>query len=146
VPPKSIAARLASPDVDGGIRVQRSRFVTAIVGLGVLTACGTPADVSEPAATADPATFCATLAEFERATPPEPGGNNAEEFAALLAVSDQSIADDVETLRDYHRDVYVEGDPDTDTYDHMPADLQAAIQRVDAYAAQHCEDYTAEFD
>jgi hypothetical protein len=100
---------------------------------------------SEPAAAADPQQFCEQLAAIDQ-SPPEPGGNNAEGFTALLAVAEASVADDVETLRDYHRDVYVDGDPDTDTYDRLPDDVREAVHRLDAYAGQHCEDHTAEFD
>jgi hypothetical protein len=125
--------------------VRHCRFVTAVVGLGVLTACGAPTENREPAAAADPQQFCEQLTAMDQAPPPELGGNNAEGFTALLAVSEAGIADDVETLRDYHRDVYVEGDPETDTYDRLPDDVREAVHRLDAYAAQHCEDYTAEF-
>jgi hypothetical protein len=126
--------------------VQHFRFAAAMVGVGVLAACGAPTENSEPVAAADPQRFCEQLAAIDQAPPPEPGGNNAEEFTALLAVSEAGVADDVETLRDYHRDVYVEGDPDTDTYDRLPDDVREAVHRLDAYADQHCEGYTAEFD
>jgi hypothetical protein len=132
-------------DLDGGLRVQHVRFAAAMVGVGVLAACGAPTERSEPGAAADPQRFCEQLAAIEQA-PPELGGNNAEGFTALLDVSEAGVADDVETLRDYHRDVYVEGDPDTDTYDRLPDDVREAVHRLDAYADQHCEGYTAEFD
>jgi hypothetical protein len=126
--------------------MQHLEFVAAIVGLSLLTACGSPTENGDPAAAADPPAFCEQLTAIDQAGPPEAGGNNADEFTALLAVSEARIADDVETLRDYHRDVYVEGDPDTDTYDRLPEDVREAVHRVDAYAAEQCEDYVAEFE
>jgi hypothetical protein len=42
--------------------------------------------------------------------------------------------------------VYVEGDPDTDTYERLPDDVREAVHRLDAYAAEQCEDYVAEFE
>lgn len=69
---------------------------------------GPPRVTATPAAAADPQAFCEQLGAIDQAGPPEAGGNNADEFTALLAVSEARIADDVETLRDYHRAVYVE--------------------------------------
>jgi hypothetical protein len=126
--------------------MQHFKFLAAIVGLSLLTACGSPTESGDPAAAADPQAFCEQLAAIDQAGPPEAGGNNADEFTALLAVSEARIADDVETLRDYHRDVYVEGDPDTDTYERLPDDVREAVHRLDAYAAEQCEDYIAEFE
>jgi hypothetical protein len=126
--------------------MQHFKFVAAIVGLSLLTACGSPTESGDPAAAVDPQAFCEQLASIDQAGPPGAGGNNADEFTALLTVSEARIADDVETLRDYHRDVYVEGDPDTDTYERLPDDVREAVHRLDAYAAEQCEDYVAEFE
>jgi hypothetical protein len=41
-------------------------------------------------------------------------------------------------IRDYHGEEYVEGDGVSDTYDGMPAEVRAAIDQLDEYAAQHC--------
>jgi hypothetical protein len=125
--------------------MQHGRFAAAISALGVLTACSGPTQGDPSAATTDPQAFCEQLSVMNQAGRPEPGGNDADLLTELLAVADASIADDVETFRDYHRDEYREGDPSTDTYDRLPADVREAVDRIDAYAGQHCEDYDPDF-
>ncbi|TVR23481.1 MAG: hypothetical protein EA387_06950 [Nitriliruptor sp.] len=95
-------------------------------------------------AAADPQPFCEALAAGLE--PPEPGGSEEAELNDLLAVSPDGIADAVETVRDHHLDVDVEGDGDTDTDDNMPAEVQTAIQRLDAYAGERCEGHRSVFD
>jgi len=63
---------------------------------------------------------------------------SAAELTDLLEASGDSIADAVETFRDYHRDVYIEGDDTTDSYDRLPVDVREAVDRIDTYAEQHC--------
>lgn len=89
----------------------------------------------------DVAAFCELLTGADQAPPPEPGGNNADELTDLLMVAPSMIWDDVRVLRDYHRDVYVEGDGDTDTYDNLPQETRTAVDRIDAFAGTHCEGY-----
>jgi hypothetical protein len=85
--------------------------------------------------------FCELLTGADQAPPPEPGGNNADELTELLAVAPSTIRDDVRVLRDYHRDVYVEGDGDTDSYDNLPRETRVAVDRIDAFAGTYCEGY-----
>jgi hypothetical protein len=125
--------------------MQHGRFAAAIAALGILTACSGATQDDPPAATTDPQAFCDQLSVMHQADAPEPGGNSADLLTELLAVADAGIAEEVETFRDYHRDVYREGDPSTDTYDRLPDDVREAVDRIDAYAGQHCEDHDPEF-
>jgi hypothetical protein len=118
--------------------MQYLKFAVSIAVLSALTACGAPTEDSEAATAANPQAFCEQLAAMG---PPETGGNNADELTELLAVSEANVADAVEAFRDYHRDVYSEGtEPATDTYDSLPDDVRDAVDRIDAYVAEHCED------
>jgi hypothetical protein len=42
------------------------------------------------------------------------------------------------------RGVYREAAP-SDTYDRLPDDVREAVDRIDAYAGQHCEDDVPDF-
>jgi hypothetical protein len=120
---------------------QYLKFAGSIAVLSALTACGAPREDSEAATAATPQAFCEQLAAMGQAPPPEIGGSNADELSELLAVSEASVADAVETFRDDHRDVYSEGtEPATDTYDSLPDDVRDAVDRIDAYAMEPCED------
>ncbi len=118
--------------------MQHGRLAVMIVLLGVLTGCGSSGQDDPSVATTGPDAFCERLAALNRAGPAEAGGNNAALLSELLVVAEPDIADAVETFRDYHRDVYVEGDDTTDTYDQVPGDVREAVDRIDAYAEQHC--------
>jgi outer membrane protein assembly factor BamB len=121
--------------------MRSTSFATLVLLLGVLTGCSsaTPDDATDGAAGRE--AFCARAVALNEAPPQEPGGNNADELTALLAVSEPSIAEAVEIIRDYHRDVYVEGDPSTDTDDSLPDHVREAGDRLDAYSVEHCEGF-----
>jgi hypothetical protein len=113
-------------------------MIVAAGGLALLTACGA-SPAGDPAVATGPQAFCDLLADLDESPPPEPGGNSAEELTAILAVSPEVVASDVERLRDYHRDVYIEGDPSTDSFENLPHELQAAVERLVGYATENCD-------
>lgn len=104
-----------------------------------LAACGGGDQAGSDAGDGDVAAFCERLVALDQAPPPEQGGNRADEFTELVELAPDAIRAEVTALRDYQRDVYVEGDPGTDSIDRMPAEVQAAGERVDAFATSECE-------
>lgn len=119
--------------------MQRSAYAAiTFLGVGVLAGCSGSEQDGGSATAVGTEAFCQQLSAVDQARPREPGGNSAAELTDLLEASDDSIADAVETFQDYHRDVYIEGDDTTDTYDRLPADVREAVDRIDTYAEQHC--------
>ena len=119
--------------------MKRSGYtVTVWLSIGVLAGCSASDPAGDGSTTAGAEAFCEQLSVLNQMGAPERGGNRADELSELLAVSDVSIADAVETFRDYHRDVYVDGDDTTDTYDSLPVDVRAAVDRIDDYDERHC--------
>jgi hypothetical protein len=122
-----------------GAGMKRSGYAVAILlSIGVLVGCRASAPVGDTSRTAGPQAFCGQLLALNQMGAPERGGNRADELSELLAVADDRIADAVETFRDYHRDVYIDGDDTTDTYDSLPVDVREAVDRIDDYDERHC--------
>jgi hypothetical protein len=68
------------------------------LGIGVLEGCRASAPVGDTSTTAGPRAFCEQLLALNQMGAPERGGNRADELSELLAVSDDRIADAVETF------------------------------------------------
>lgn len=121
-----------------GSGMKRRLAVTVVLSIGVLAGCSATDPGGDLSTTAGPEAFCEQLSALNQMGAPERGGNLTDELSELLAVSDDSIADAVETFRDYHRDVYIDGDDTTDTYDSLPVDVRETVDRIDDYDERHC--------